>query len=453
MGRVGSWVVGWVSWLRLHPLVELVARHHQGRPLGHQVAQGLVGSGPTGGEIKQQQHQIGTGEGLQAAINAQLLHPVVGGADAGGVEQGEGYPFKHQLALEQIAGGAGNVGHDGPLPVAEQVEQAGFAHIGPAHNRHPQPFAQQLALAGLHHQVLQGTQHRREFRHHGLAIEGRQILFKINPRLQFGQLIQQALPQGADLLLQPPIHACHGQLGSPAAAGTHHLANGFCPGEIQAPVEKSPLGEFPWQGSPRPGRQHQLEHPLHCHQSAMAMQLHHGFPGEAAGGPHQQQQGFVHPLLASGIHHVAVEHPMAFPALAAWGHKQLPANGFRPRPGDPHDGHAALPRSHRRGNGRDGVESVVGVLPVIVGVVGTDGGNHHPISAVSWPGRGTPSDRYGPHWDGAIREIPPPGPAARRPGIGPAGLGGAGAPGRGCCQSVGPLARRSWLGSRRLEPL
>ncbi len=47
---------------------------------------------------------------------------------------------------------------------------------------------------------------------------------------------------------------------------------------------------------------------------------------------------------------------MAFPALAARGHEQLLANGFRPRPGDPHDGHAARPRGHRRGNGRDGVE-------------------------------------------------------------------------------------------------
>ena len=35
---------------------------------------------------------------------------------------------------------------------------------------------------------------------------------------------------------------------------------------------------------------------------------------------------------------------MAFPALAAWGHKHLLANGFRPRPGDPHDGHTARPR-------------------------------------------------------------------------------------------------------------
>ena len=52
---------------------------------------------------------------------------------------------------------------------------------------------------------------------------------------------------------------------------------------------------------------------------------------------------------------------MAFPALAAWCHKQLLANGFRPRPGDPHDGHAARPRGDRRGNGRDGVEPVVGL--------------------------------------------------------------------------------------------
>ena len=72
------------------------------------------------------------------------------------------------------------------------------------------------------------------------------------------QLIQQALPQGADALLQATVDAGHGQLGGPAASGRDHLADRLGPGEIQPAVEEGPLAEFPRQGPAGPGRQHQL---------------------------------------------------------------------------------------------------------------------------------------------------------------------------------------------------
>ena len=124
-----------------------------------------------------------------------MLNGVVGGADAGGVEQGEGHALEHQLAFDQVAGGARQVGHDRPLAAAEPVEQARFAHIGPAHDRHPQALAQQLALGGPSHQLLQLQPHRHQFGRHRSAIEPGQILLKIHPGLQLGQLVEQALAQ------------------------------------------------------------------------------------------------------------------------------------------------------------------------------------------------------------------------------------------------------------------
>ena len=87
----------------------------------------------------------------------------------------------------------------------------------------------------------------------------------------------------------------------------------------------------------------------------MAVQLHHVFPREAAGGAHQQQERLIHPLPRGGIHHVAVEHPMALPHLLARGLEKLAADGFRPRAGETHDRDAALARSNGSGNGGDGV--------------------------------------------------------------------------------------------------
>ena len=58
----------------------------------------------------------------------------------------------------------------------------------------------------------------------------------------------------------------------------------------------------------------------------MAVQFHHVFTGEAARRPHQQQQGLIEPLATSRIHHMAIKHPVALPALLARGCKQLPTD-------------------------------------------------------------------------------------------------------------------------------
>ena len=60
----------------------------------------------------------------------------------------------------------------------------------------------------------------------------------------------------------------------------------------------------------------------------MTVELHHVLAGETAGGPHQQQQGLIHLFAAGWIHHVAVEHPVAFPHLLARRREQPPADRF-----------------------------------------------------------------------------------------------------------------------------
>ena len=298
-------------------MVQLVAHHQTGHPLRHQGPQGLVLAGPTGGQVEQQQHQVGRGQGGAAALDAELLDAVVGGADAGGVEQGEGHALEHQLAFDQVAGGARQVGHDRPLAAAEPVEQARFAHIGPAHDRHPQALAQQLPLGRARDQLLQFRPDRRQLSRHRSAIEQGQILLKIHPGLQFGQLVEQALAQARNLPLQAAIEAGDRQLGGAAAAGRHQLTHRLGPGEIEAAMEEGPLAEFPGLGPAGAAGQHQLQHPLHADQAAVAVELHHVFASEAARRLHQQQQGLIDPLARGRIHHMAIQDPVALPHLVA----------------------------------------------------------------------------------------------------------------------------------------
>ena len=225
-----------------------------------------------------------------------MLDGVVGGADAGGVEQGEGHALEHQLAFDQVAGGARQVGHNRPLAAAEPVEQARFAHVGPAHDRHPQALAQQLALGRPSHQLRQRKPHRRQFGRHRSAIEQGQVFLKIHPGLEFGQLVEQALAQARNLPLQAAIEAGNRQLGGAAAAGRHQVAHRLGPGEIKAAIEEGPLAEFTGLGPAGAAGQHQIQHPLHADQAAVAVELHHVLTGEAAGRLHQQQQGLIDPL-------------------------------------------------------------------------------------------------------------------------------------------------------------
>ena len=101
-----------------------------------------------------------------------MFQRVIGLANACGVEQGQGHTAQHQLALEQIAGGAGQIGDDRPLTLAQAVEQARFAHVGAADDRHSQPLAQQLTLLGLADQPLQLSAHAAQLRHHNGGIKG-----------------------------------------------------------------------------------------------------------------------------------------------------------------------------------------------------------------------------------------------------------------------------------------
>ena len=87
----------------------------------------------------------------------------------------------------------------------------------------------------------------------------------------------------------------------------------------------------------------------------MAVKLHHRLAGEAAWRSHQQQQDLINDITIGWIADMAVEHPMAFPALLASGLEQLAANGLGLGPADPHDGHTAGASGNRRGDGGNGV--------------------------------------------------------------------------------------------------
>ena len=302
---------------------------------------------PPLGEIKQQQHQIGTGQGIAAARNPQLLHGIPGGPDPCGVKQGDRNAIQHDLTFQQISCGAWQVGHDRPLPATQQVEQGAFAHVGPAHKRHPQSMAHNRSPLAIGHEREQLQANSLQLLQERLTIQGRQILFKVHAGLQLTELIEQALAQDHHFFLDPAIETSHRQLRCPLAARSHQITNRFRPGEIKTAIQHRALAEFTGQG-PTHTRllQDASQDLLDSDHSAVTMNLHNVFAGETARRQHQQHQHLIEPFHTTGSHNMSIENPVALPLLLTRNHRDRCNSAHSTRTRQPNHGDATLPRRH-----------------------------------------------------------------------------------------------------------
>ena len=82
------------------------------------------------------------------ALDAGVFEEIIGGADAGGIDEADGDAAEVDDFLEGVAGGAGEMAYDGALVTEEAVEEAGFAGIGLAEDYGAKALAEDLALVG-----------------------------------------------------------------------------------------------------------------------------------------------------------------------------------------------------------------------------------------------------------------------------------------------------------------
>ena len=103
--------------------------------LGNDASKPLVEGSVVFIHIHQKEADIGFLDGSQSAQDAKLLdaHLLLAlAANASGVEQLDGLPLVAQADAIDIARGARHPSHNGLLLACQCVEEAGFAHIGPA---------------------------------------------------------------------------------------------------------------------------------------------------------------------------------------------------------------------------------------------------------------------------------------------------------------------------------
>ena len=119
--------------------IPFVHHHHAGAAVFFDAAgQALILFGDAIEGINHQHADIGALDGLETAVNAEVLGAVIhrtAAANAGRIQQFPGFVFPLNRGVDGVAGGAPDRAHDRPVLTANRIQQAGFPHIGPANNR------------------------------------------------------------------------------------------------------------------------------------------------------------------------------------------------------------------------------------------------------------------------------------------------------------------------------
>jgi hypothetical protein len=199
--------------------------------------------------------------------------------------------------------------HDRTFEPEQLIQQTRLAHVGTAHNRHPHPLPQHPPFPRGRQQLPQIVHHVTQPFQQLLACVRRNVfLRKIQVRLHVRQRRHERVAQlpdpSAEFAGQLFLRRPQRQIGPRMYNVRHRLSLG----QIQPPVQKSPLREFPRLGKPRALREHGLQHGPHHHRTAVTRNFNDILAGERARRAHHRDEDFVND--ASFPHHVPVVERM-----------------------------------------------------------------------------------------------------------------------------------------------
>ena len=300
------------------------------------------------------------------ALDADLLDGVVGVAQAGSVDEVDGYAFDADLLDDAVAGGAGNGGDDGDFGAGQGVEQAGLADVGCAGEHDVQALAQAGTALGGVEETPQGVVDARQAPGSVGFLQEVDFFFGeveggLDQHAQgeqlFGQIVN--LPR-EDALKRSGGGSC-GLLG----AGFDEVGDGFGLHEVELVVQEGAFGELAGLGQAdaegSTHLQHAAQQDLLDDGAAVALQLQDVFAGVGMGGREPERQAVVDGLgigrQKGAIGGLAGDEA----ALRAEDVGGQGGDDVRLGRRDAHDTDGALARGG--GNGADGAFVLHGVYP------------------------------------------------------------------------------------------
>ena len=279
------------------------------------------------------------------------LHRVARLPKPGCIRQQDAHPADLHGLGQRIPRRAGNIRHNRALSAQQRVQQAALARVRPAAEHH----AQALVLDAPRPRVAG----RRQLRRNRLA--GRRHL----PRgLRLLHLVREVdcrrhgRQQGRDLLPRRPhergnaaLHLPHGAAHGAFAPRADHPHHALGLRQINAPVQKRPVGELARLGHPRARRHQQPQNLADQRLRSVAVNLRHVLPRVAVRRAHQHGHRLVRNVAI--LHHIAVGQHAVFQRLPILRPEHARYDPPAVRPAYADNRHAAL--SRRRRLRRDGI--------------------------------------------------------------------------------------------------
>lgn len=196
--------------------------------------------------IDHPEHEQGFVQLLPRALDAHLLHDVVGVAQSGRIDEAEGEAPDEGGLLDAVACGAVDVAHEGAVLADQVVEECRFAHIGLADDGHGNALLDGLAdMVGpgqRGHVVLDAAGQGEELAAVGkdqVVVVG-EVQFEFEQRGEPEQPFAQRLQGRADVALE----LAEGQPVGGLVGGTDQVGHGLGLAQVHLAVEVGPAGVF-----------------------------------------------------------------------------------------------------------------------------------------------------------------------------------------------------------------
>src|SRR5690606_32389461 len=182
---------------------------------------------------------VGAFDFLPGAGDTDALDGVVGVAQAGGVDDVQGYTVDVDFLDDLVAGRAGDGGDDGDVVAGQGVQQAGFTDVGFAGQHDMQAFAQDDALAGLGDQGVEVCCQRLQRGTRLIFFEEIDFLFGeiqggLDQHAQVDDSVRQCVDPGGELARQRG----HGAARRSDRRGVDQVGDGLGLGQVHAIVQK-----------------------------------------------------------------------------------------------------------------------------------------------------------------------------------------------------------------------
>ena len=254
--------------------------------------------------VEDEENDVGFGHGFAGFGDAEGFDLVGSQAQAGGVDEFDGDAFERDAFGDEVAGGAGRGGDDGPVALDETVEKRRLTGVGAAYDGQAEAFADDAAVGeGLFERLEGGLD--------GLNLGDDLVVWEevdlvwivfggeVDAGFEGGDEVCKLLFYWEDEAGEGACEMLGGDAGLVEGRGLNEVVDGFGLGEVEAAGEEGALGEFAGFGESGAGGNALAEEMVEQDGGAVGGDFDYVFGGVGVGGLEPGDDGLVESLACA----------------------------------------------------------------------------------------------------------------------------------------------------------